>query len=152
MTKIASKPTVQKSAPVKNTGTVGTSNKAAPKANPIKSGAADTAKISKEASTASASSGVGGLISGLMSWGGSEGADAAKGAKEAKEAKPLELDKGQTLRKGASGDKVTLPAFAEEKIEVGAKIEFAACGGGGSAGRAARPPAHARPQHRQSLV
>lgn len=118
MTKIASKPTVQKSAPVKNTGTVGTSNKAAPKANPIKSGAADTAKISKEASTASASSGVGGLISGLMSWGGSEGADVAKGAKEAK---PLELDKGQTLRKGASGDKVT--QLQEMLNSKGAKLD-----------------------------
>ena len=117
MTKIASKPTVQKSTPVKsNTNT--SAAKTAPKANPVKSGAADTAKISKEASTANASSGVGGLISGLMSWGGNEGADTAKGAKEAK---PLELDKGQTLRSGASGDKVT--QLQEMLNSKGAKLD-----------------------------
>ena len=118
MTKIASKPTTQTSAPAKsNTGT-GTT-KTTPKSDPIKSGAADTAKISKEASGAGASSGVGGLISGLMNWGGYEGEDTAKGAKEV--AKPLELDKGQTLRSGASGDKVT--QLQEMLNSKGAKID-----------------------------
>lgn len=41
----------------------------------------------------------------------------------------------------ASGDKVVLPAFAEEKIEDGAKIEFAACGGGGYGDPLRRDPA-----------
>ena len=118
MTKIASNPTTQTSAPAKsNTGT-GTT-KTTPKSDPIKSGAADTAKISKEASGAGASSGVGGLISGLMNWGGYEGEDTAKGAKEV--AKPLELDKGQTLRSGASGDKVT--QLQEMLNSKGAKID-----------------------------
>lgn len=118
MTKIASKPTAQTSAPVKSSTNTGTT-KTTPKADPVKSSAADTAKISKEASGANASSGVGGLISGLMSWGGNEGADAAKGAKG--EAKPLELDKGQTLRSGASGDKVT--QLQEMLNSKGAKID-----------------------------
>ena len=39
--------------------------------------------------------------------------------------------KSESIKVVAGGDKVVLPAFAEEKIECGAKIEFAACGGGG---------------------
>lgn len=41
----------------------------------------------------------------------------------------------------AAGDKVELPAFAEEVIEGGARIEFAACGGGGYGEPLKRDPA-----------
>jgi len=37
----------------------------------------------------------------------------------------------ETIKQRANGERVELPAFSEEKIENGAKIEFTACGGGG---------------------
>lgn len=42
---------------------------------------------------------------------------------------------------GGNGDATTLPAFSEEVIEAGTKIEFTACGGGGYGDPSRRDPA-----------
>lgn len=47
----------------------------------------------------------------------------------------------ESIKIVANGDKVVLPAFAEESIEESAKIEFAACGGGGYGDPLRRDPA-----------
>lgn len=121
MTKIASKPpstssSVQKSTPAKVSGGAAQSSA---KTSAVTSGSSDVARVSKEASTTAAgNSGVGNLISGLMDWGGTPTADAGK---QAAEIKPLELDKGQFLRRGASGDKVS--QLQEMLNSKGAKLD-----------------------------